>query len=109
MALELVVIARALDSRVTLSPRESYLHRFLKELEALNIIEGLLGTLDIGEYDECLALRLQVRLGHDVDDLAIFGEELAQSLDQLRDLDPLFEVAHVQSRAALARVRVGVQ
>jgi hypothetical protein len=116
MALELLVITGPLHGCIAPGLRKGEVHRLLEELEALHIIDSLLGALDGGKDNEGLALGLEVRLGHNVNDLAVLREQLLQRLAELVGLDALLQVAHVQSairlvRCALRRgaVRVGVQ
>lgn len=98
MALEFLVAAGALHRGVAAGARERELHGAVEQLEALDVVDGLLGAVGVGEDDEGLALGLEVGLGYDVDDLAILGEELLQGLGELGDLDRLLEVADVDAR-----------
>jgi len=73
------------------------LHRLIKKLETLHLLDRLLRALYTVEYDKRLAFCLQVRLCDDVDDLAILGEELGERFFQLGNFDVLFEVADVDA------------
>jgi len=44
-----------------------------------------------------LAFGSQVRFGYDVDDVTIFGKQLAEGLDQRWDLDTFFEVGAINT------------
>lgn len=95
MVLKLLLITAALDSSIGSGLRESELHRLLEELEALDFLDGLGGTVNAVEDDESLALGFQIRLCHNIDNFAIFREELSERFFQLIDLDALFEVTHI--------------
>jgi hypothetical protein len=95
MALKLILITASLHTRITSRLRKRQLHRLLKQLKPLYFIDRLLSALYRIKYNECLALGFQVRLCDDVDDFAIFAEELAECFFQLVDFDALFEVADV--------------
>ena len=95
MALELLIVTEALHRCITTSTRERELHGSAEELKALDVVDGFLGSVDGVEDHEGLAFRLEVRLSHDIDDLAILGEELHQRLLELRDLDRLLEISAV--------------
>jgi len=74
MTLKLILITIPLDTCVTPSPRKRKLHRLIEKLETLHLLNRLLRALHAVKHDERLALRLQVRLRYDVDDLAILRE-----------------------------------
>jgi hypothetical protein len=95
--LKLIRITRTLHTRIAPRLGKGQLHGFLEQLEPLHLIYGLLRALGRVEDDECLALGSQIRLCDDVDDLAIFAEELAERLLELLDLDALLEIADVDS------------
>lgn len=115
MTLKLLIATHALHTSIAPRLRKRQLHRLIKQLEALHFINRLLRALCAVKDDECLALGFQVRLGYDVDDLAVLGEKLAERLLELLDLDALLEVADVEARGGLAGalgecgVRVRVQ
>lgn len=114
MTLKLILVARPLHTRITPRLGKRQLHRLVEQLEALHLLNRLLRALHAVEHNERLALRLQVRLRDNVDDLAIFGEQLGQRFFELGDFDVLFEVADVDAGERLvgeqeARVRAGVQ
>ena len=97
MRFELLIVSRPLHCRITSRFGESQLHRLLKQLEPLHFINCLLGRLDAVKDYECLALRLQIGLGNNIDDFAILGEELCESFLQLVDLDTLLEVTDIHT------------
>jgi hypothetical protein len=75
MALKLILIPRPLHTCITSRLRKSQLHRFIEELETLHLLDRLLRALHAIKHNKSLALRLQVRLCDNVNDLAIFGEQ----------------------------------
>ena len=88
------------------------MHGLLEELEPLHFFDGELGRLGVVEDDEGLALRAEVGLGDDVDDVPVLGEDLAEGLLQPFDLDPLLEVLYIDTlrkRSANSYIQVGVQ
>jgi hypothetical protein len=93
-----------LESRITVLP----LHRRIRprlckvqahlapeQVEALQVVDGVLRAVHIVVDDEGLALALEALFGDDVDDGAELVEEAVQRFDQGRDLDALVEVADV--------------
>lgn len=80
MTLKLLIIAHPLHGSITPRPRKRQLHLLAKQLKALHLIDGLLRAVYAVEDDECLSLRLEIRLGNDLDDGAIFAEELVEGL-----------------------------
>lgn len=106
MALELLFVAGALHRGIAAGAGEGELHGSAEQLEALDVVDGFLGCVDGVEDDEGLALGLEVGLGYDVDDVAIFGEQLGQGLLELLDLDRLLEVAAVYATQVSRRTDV---
>ena len=90
-----------------------------KELEAIDLLGGFVGGFGVLEDDEGLALGLEIRLGYDVKNIPILGEDCLQSLLERLWLDALLEIADVDAiQLGLAtnacpsfqrEVRVGVQ
>lgn len=97
MRVKLVLVARLEDGGVAPGPRQRQVHGLLEQLEALDLVDGGLGGFRLVEDDKGLALGLEVGLGHDVDDVAVLGEDGAQGLLENVGLDALFEVAHVDA------------
>ena len=64
----------------------------------MQLPNGDLRGLGAVEDDESLALRPEVRLGNDVDDIAVLGEDLGQGFPQRFGLDALFEVLDVNPK-----------
>lgn len=95
--LELLFVTRSRHCSVAPRARQSELHRFLKHLKALHLVDGGLGRLGVVEDDEGLAFGLEVGLCHDVDDVAVLGEDGTQSLFQHIGLDAFFKVPHVDA------------
>lgn len=58
MTLKLILIARSLHTSITPGLRKRQLHRLLKQLKALHLINRLLRALSRIEHNECLALSL---------------------------------------------------
>lgn len=107
MPLKLLLVPLPLNRRITPRLRKVHLHRLPKQLEILDLLDRLLRARHIAEHHKRLPLRLQVGLGHDVDDLAVFTQELGERLLEGVDLDGLFEVLDVDTRDKLGRY-VGV-
>lgn len=95
--LELLVVAGLLNRGVASGASEGELHGLVEEVEALDLLDGLQGGLRLFKDDEGLALGLQVGLGDDVDDGAVFGEDGVEGGLEGFGLDALFEVAHVDT------------
>jgi hypothetical protein len=57
MALKFILITTPLDTGFTPRLRKSQLHWFLKELETLHLVDGLLRALRRVKDNECLTLR----------------------------------------------------
>jgi len=75
--------------------RKIQVHLLPEQVEALQVVDGVLRAVDIVVDDEGLALALQALFGDDVDDGAELVEETVQGFDQGWDLDALVEVADV--------------
>ena len=97
MLLKLVLVAGAQHSRIAPSAGEGDNHGLLKELEALNLVDGLYGGLWVFKDDKGLALCFEVRLGNNVDNLSVVGEDGGQSLLEGLGFDPFFEVADIDT------------
>jgi hypothetical protein len=106
MALEFLVVSCALHGGVAAGAGERELHGAAEELEALDVIDSLLGALNRVKDYERLAFSLKIGLGHDVDNVAILGEEFRQGLGELWDLDRLLEVADIHARKLVKRTDV---
>lgn len=98
MALKLLLAATPLHRRIAPGLRICQLHRLVEQLETLHLLDGRRRALDRVKHYEGLALCLEVGFGDNVNDGAVFGEQLGEGLDQLRGLDALFEVADVDAR-----------
>jgi hypothetical protein len=92
---ELVLVARLHHAGIAAGARQGNLHRLFEELEALNVVDGRLCRLGLVEDDKGLALGLEVGLGHDVNHVAILGEDGAQGLLERLGLDALLEITDV--------------
>lgn len=98
------VLLVRVESRIALLPLDGSIrprfckiqaHLLAEQVEALEIIDGVLRAVDIVVDDKGLALALEALFGDDVDDGAELVEEAVQGFDQGRDLDALVEVADV--------------
>jgi hypothetical protein len=103
VVLKLLVVAGALDGGVAAGAGQGDLHGLLEQLEALDLLDGALGGVGAVKDDKGLALGLQVRLGDNVDDGAILGEDGLERGTQRLGLDALLEVAHVHTAHKRAR------
>jgi hypothetical protein len=74
VALKLILVTRPLHACIASRLRKSQLHRFIEKLETLHLLDRLLRAFHAIKHNESLALRLQVRLCDNVNDLAILGE-----------------------------------
>lgn len=97
MLLKLVLVAGAQHSRIAPRAGEGDNHGLLEELEALDLVDGLCSGLWVFKDDKGLALGLEVRLGDNVDNLSIVGEDGGQGLLEGLGLDPFFEVANIDT------------
>lgn len=93
MSLQLILSTLPQNCRIAPRFREIQHHRLIKELEPINLINGIRSRLNTIEDDKRLALGLQVSLRDDVDDVAIFREDFFKRFFQLVDFDSFFEVA----------------
>lgn len=93
--MNLQLIRAPLTKHRSIAPRLRVIddHGFLKELEAIDLVDGAGGGVDAVEDDKRLPLRLQVRLRDDLDDRAVFREDLVEGFLELVDFDAFFEVA----------------
>lgn len=87
--LELLGRAVQLNRLVAARLGHGHAHGLVKQREAVDLVDGLLGLGRRGKDDKRLALGLEVRLDDDVDDLAKLGEDGAQRLGQRLGLDAL--------------------
>ncbi len=97
MGVKLVLVARLEHGGIAAGAGQGELHGLVEELEALDVVDGGEGGLGGVEDDKSLALGLEVRLGDDVNHVAILGEDGAQGLFKRLGLDALLEVADVHS------------
>jgi hypothetical protein len=97
--LELVGCALSLNGSVAPCARKVEGHGLAKQLKAVDFVDCVFSRLDTVEDDESLAFTLQTGFGDNVDDGSIFFKDLAQSFDQLWDLDALGQVSGLQMAA----------
>lgn len=95
--LQRLVVLEPLHRRVATRPRQRDLYRLVEQVEAVGLLDGAARRLGVVVDDEGLALGLEVRLGHDVDDGAELGEDGAEGLLERLRLDALLEVPHVHA------------
>lgn len=67
-----------------------------KQVEPLQIVDGILSAVHIVEDNERLALALETLLCDDVDDITEFGKDLAEGFDQDGDFDALVKAAYLE-------------
>ena len=91
-----------LESRIAVLPLnggirsrlcEVQVHLAPEQVEALEVVDGILRAVHAVVDDESLPLALKTLLRDDFDDVAEFVEEAVERVDQGRDLDLLVEVA----------------
>ena len=113
-----LLLRSSLHKCITPRLRVLQLHFLSKDLKPLDLLNRFRRTLHRIEHHKRLPLGFQIRLSHDLEDGAIFGEEFRESGGELIRLDALFEVADVDSvrRVGLVQMvreegtrRVGVQ
>ena len=95
MCVKFVLVARLHHGGIATGARQRNLHRLFEELEALNLVDGRLCRLRLVEDDKGLALGFEVGLDHDVNHVAILGEDGAQGLLERLGLDTLLEITDV--------------
>lgn len=95
MGIKLVLIAGLHHGGIAAGASHRDLHRLVEELEALDVLDGSLGSLGRVENDKGLALGLEVCLGDDIDHVAILGKDGAQGLLEWLGLDALLQVTDV--------------
>lgn len=95
MCVKLLLVASLHHGGIAPGARQRKMHWLLEELEALDVLDGCLRRLGAVEDDKGLALGLEVRLGHDVNHVAIFGKDGAERFLERFRLDALLEVAYV--------------
>lgn len=78
MSLQLVRPSFPENRRIAPRLRIIQHHGFLKEFKPINLIDSAGSRVDAIEYDERLALRFQIRLCDDLNDGAIFREDLVE-------------------------------
>ena len=80
-------------------------HRFVEQLEPLDLLYCPFSGLHFIEDDESLTLGFDIFLGYQVDDVAIFGENFTQGLLELVDLDMFLKVLNL-SGMSVAEVEI---
>lgn len=110
VGVELLLVARALDSDVAASTRQGEVHGLVEELEALDLLDRFQSRLLVVEDDKRLALGLEIALGDDIDDIAVLGKDDLEGFLERLGLDALFKVAHVDpvNGILLAGLAVGL-
>lgn len=81
MRLKFLFISLSLDSSITPRLCKVKRHGLAKELETVDFVNGVLGTLHLVEDYEGLASALQATFCDNVDNVAIFAKDLTQSFD----------------------------
>ena len=106
--MNLQFILPTLSQNRRIAPRlgEIQHHRLIKEVEPIDLINGIRSRLNAVEDDKCLALGLQIGLRDDVNDVAIFREDFLKRFFQLVDFDSFFEVADLVESWVLVSVHL---
>lgn len=93
--MHLQLIRPSLSKHSSVTPRLRIIqhHRLLKQLEPINLINRARRRVRTVKYDKRLSLCLQVAFRDDLDDVAIFRENLLQGFLELVDFDPFFQIA----------------
>ena len=73
------------------------MHGLAENLEALDLLNRVGGRLCVLKDDKSLSFSLQVRLGDDLENISILGEDGGEGRFQGVNLDALLEVADVDS------------
>lgn len=97
VSLQLVLSTFSQHRRIAPCLGKVQLHRLVEELEAIHLVDGAHRGVDIVENDERLAFGFQVRLGNQIDDVAILGEDLAEGFLELGRFYSLLEVFNVDT------------
>lgn len=92
-----LLVLKLLHRRVAPGPRQRDLHRLVEEIKPVGLLDGAARRVGVVVDYERLALRLEVRLGHDVDDVSELGEDGVQGLLQGLGLDALLDVADIDT------------
>lgn len=95
VVLKFFVTSCSKDCGIAARLGQGKLHRFLEELETLDLVDGALGRLRIVKHDERLSLCLDVGLGDYIDYCAIFGEDGHQGFLEKFWLDALLEISDI--------------
>lgn len=78
------------------------MHLLAEHIKVLKLVDRTLRRIHRVVDDESLAFALQTLLRNDIDDVAIFGEDIAESFDEGWDLDLLVEVSDLFIRSVCA-------
>lgn len=70
MQLQRLLVLKRLHRRITPRLGQGDLHRLVEEIEPVDLLDGLARGLRVVVNDKCLALCLQMSLGHYVDDIS---------------------------------------
>ena len=99
MNLKLLIPSFPQNRSVTPRLRIVQNHGLIEKVEAVDFIDRASGGFHVVEHNERLALGLQVGLRDDLDDVAIFREDLVQCDLQLVDFDSFFQVTNLDMPA----------
>ena len=103
MRLQLIRTALPENRRITPRLRVIQRHGFLEKLKPIDFLNGIRGRLDIIKHNERLSLGFEVGFRDDVDNRAVFREELCQGLLEFLDFDALLEIADLNRIRDLVR------
>lgn len=77
MLLIFLVIADCLDGGITSRPCYRQAHWLFEDVKPLQVSNGSLRGLGVVEDNESLAFRPKIRLGNDIDDVAVFRKDVS--------------------------------
>lgn len=78
-------------------------HGLVEEVEALHLLYSTPRSVWVVEDDECLSFSFEIRLGNQVDNTAISGEDIGQGLLELINLYALLKIFDLAGGLAVGR------
>lgn len=95
--LEFFLCAFSADSRVAFCFCKLAIHLLAEQIKTAEFVDGILRRLLAVVDDKGLAFALQALFRNDVDNVTIFGEDLAQGVNKRLNLDSLIEIFDVDT------------